>query len=146
MHANDTNRKGEGTRPMKKDFDTWNHCKKYLHYRKRQIPYFYEREIWWCALGVNIGHEQDGRHGNFERPVLILKKFNRHVFLGIPLTTKEHVVPYHISLHAHRDEVHNFAIISQTRLLSSKRLLRRVRLLSKNEFHFVRRELKRMLK
>ncbi|MFH1170496.1 MAG: hypothetical protein V1704_02965 [Candidatus Vogelbacteria bacterium] len=44
---------------MKKDFDQWNERKKGLHNRDR-VPFYHEREIWWCALGVNIGSEQDG--------------------------------------------------------------------------------------
>ena len=37
-------------------------------------------------MGLNIGYEQDGKGEDFLRPVLILKKFNKRVFLGIPLT------------------------------------------------------------
>jgi hypothetical protein len=31
--------------------------------------YAHERDVWWCSLGVNVGVEADGKHGNFERPV-----------------------------------------------------------------------------
>lgn len=39
--------------------------------------YFYEKDVWWASLGANIGHEEDGKNKKFERPVLILKKFNK---------------------------------------------------------------------
>lgn len=47
-----------------------------------------EGEIRWCRLGMNIGSETQGKGSYFERPVLILKKFSRDVFLGIPVTSK----------------------------------------------------------
>ncbi|HBM45364.1 MAG: 2,4-dihydroxyhept-2-ene-1,7-dioic acid aldolase [Parcubacteria group bacterium GW2011_GWF2_38_76] len=50
---------------------------------------FREREIWWCSLGENIGFEQDGKNEKFERPVLILRKFNCGMFFGIPLTSQK---------------------------------------------------------
>lgn len=47
-----------------------------------------EREIWWCRIGVNVGHEEDGKGEDFHRPVLIVKKFNKRLFWGVPATTK----------------------------------------------------------
>lgn len=44
---------------------------------------FYEREIWWCSLGVNIGFEQDGTNDLFERPVLVIKKIQPRRALGL---------------------------------------------------------------
>jgi len=26
------------------------------------VPRFSEREIWWCSVGVNVGHEADSKH------------------------------------------------------------------------------------
>ena len=31
-----------------------------------------------------MGFEEDGKNDNFVRPVLVLKKFNNDMFLGIP--------------------------------------------------------------
>ena len=59
-----------------KDFDTWNALKKHIH-QKRFLAFVHAREVWWCSLGLNVGTEQDGKHTAFERPVLILRKFNR---------------------------------------------------------------------
>lgn len=50
--------------------------------------YFREKEVWWASLGANLGHEEDGKNKKFERPVLILRKFNKHLMLVIPLTSK----------------------------------------------------------
>lgn len=31
----------------------------------KKIPYFGEREIWYCSMGHNIGFEQDGKGADF---------------------------------------------------------------------------------
>ncbi len=71
----------------KKEFEIWNQKKQEIHCDERNI-YFRKKEIWWCALGVNVGYEQDGKNENFERPVLVLKKISRHLALIIPLSSK----------------------------------------------------------
>ncbi|GEM_PF-6457268 len=43
---------------MKKDFQNW-HNKKTLIHESKNRPGFHEREVWWCALGVNVGFEQE---------------------------------------------------------------------------------------
>lgn len=68
-------------------FAQWNETKIQLDARPHPDFYFYEREVWWAALGQNIGHEINGKHANFERPVLILKKYSRYTCLVLPLTT-----------------------------------------------------------
>ena len=47
---------------------------------------FHEREIWWCALGVNVGSEQDGVAKTYEPPILVIKNFNGQVLWAVPLT------------------------------------------------------------
>ncbi len=73
---------------MKKDFDSWNILKKDLQKSENKF-FFHEREIWWCSIGVNVGFEQDGRSDTFERPVLVIKKFNQDIFLGLPMTSAQ---------------------------------------------------------
>lgn len=102
-----------------KDFDRWNEKKKHINDRERS-PFFHEREVWWCSIGLNIGYEQDGGDG-FERPVLIIKKFNREVFWALPFTTSHKQNQYHLPIFGEEGSV---IIISQLRLLSSKRLER----------------------
>jgi mRNA interferase MazF len=70
-----------------KDFDKWNAYQKTLD--KQEFEGFCrEREVWWCALGVNIGSEQDGKNNGFERPTLILKKISDELLLVAPFTSK----------------------------------------------------------
>lgn len=51
-------------------------------------PVFQEGEIWWVHVGENIGHELNGKNEKFTRPVLVFRKLNSEIFIGIPLTTK----------------------------------------------------------
>lgn len=109
---------------MQKDFDSWNQRKKIIH-QTEFTSFIHEREIWWCSLGFNVGDEEDGKNDNFERPVLVLKKFNRKIVLAVPLTTKIKDSPYYF---AFTHEGVRFAVIlSQLKLLSTNRFTRRVR-------------------
>jgi hypothetical protein len=85
-------------RLMRKDFDRWNKLKKQVHKRDDSVR-FHEREIWWCAVGVNIGSEQDGVTERFERPVVVVKNFNGRVLWAVPLTrTYRTPSPYYFPL------------------------------------------------
>jgi mRNA interferase MazF len=125
---------------MEKDFDTWNNKKKLVH--KDENPrLFQEREIWWCSLGLNVGFEEDGKHDQFERPVLILKKFNKHVAWAIPMTTQAHEDIFHHQL----KNGESFLILSQLRLISSKRLLAKIEKITEDEHKEIFEILKRFL-
>jgi mRNA interferase MazF len=114
---------------MKKDFEVWNKKKKIIHEREN-VPFFHEREIWWCSLGLNVGYEQDGGE-KFERPVLVIKKFNRDVFWALPLTTSDKRNQYYFPIGGQEGSA---VILSQLRLVSSKRLERLMYKLPKNQF------------
>ncbi len=127
-----------------KNFDKWNKMKQVLN-RKNVDDlkiFFNNRQIWWCAVGNNIGLEQNGKGKNFERPVLIFKKFNKHIFLGIPLTTKEKNLnlPFYFKLIGAKIE--SIAILSQIRLFSSKRLLREIETIKPELFKKIKNQLK----
>ena len=70
-----------------KKFDTWNEVKKNIE-SKEQVASFKEREIYWANIGENVGFEQGGKGNDFTRPVLILKRFSKTMFFGIPLSTQ----------------------------------------------------------
>ncbi len=112
---------------MSKAFDAWNEEKKLIN-QKNQNRYYHPREVWWCTLGVNVGFEQDGTGKDFQRPVLILRAFSRHVCLVVPLTTSLKANPYHVPLGGIGNKK-SFAIISQVRLIDTKRLTNRMAVL-----------------
>lgn len=105
---------------MDQEFDTWNIKKKELS--KNSRVYFNKGDIWFASIGKNIGDEEDGKHDGFERPVLIVRKFNNNIFLGLPLTSNgEREGKYYHKLISYSGSV---AILSQVRLFDAKRLLR----------------------
>jgi mRNA interferase MazF len=115
------------------NLDEWHGLKKEVcNKHPEQIPYFYEREMWWCCLGMNVGYEEDGKNGDYSRPVVIIKIFNRELFWGIPLTSKDKTGKYY---HQYEFEGKKYsAILSQLRVLSSKRLIRKVGTMPEDDF------------
>lgn len=129
---------------MKKDFDKWNILKKETHSNDDYLPLYHERQIRWCRLGVNIGFEQDGTGKDFSRPVLILKGLSRHVCLVIPFTTSVKKNKYHVSVGV-VDGRNATAIISQIRLIDTKRLDRHIATVSQMDFKDIQKAVKDML-
>jgi mRNA-degrading endonuclease toxin of MazEF toxin-antitoxin module len=117
-----------------KDFDKWNECQKTLD--KQEFEGFCrEREVWWCALGVNIGSEQDGKNDDFERPMLIVKKINDELLLTIPFTSKLIKNRYRIDVKSTGQN--SQAILSQFRTISSRRLLKRIGYVKTDTFNII---------
>ena len=128
---------------MQKDFDGWNEEKKTTHARKDMLLYR-ERDVRWCRLGINVGFEQDGTGMSHSRPVIIFKAFSRYVCLIIPLTTSTKQNPYHVSVGIIGNRP-AFAIISQLRLVDTKRLDQKITILDKNIFEDIRKAVKAIL-
>ena len=127
-----------------KDFDGWNHKKKHINSQSKYLPLYHEREIRWCSLGVNMGFEQDGTGNQYSRPVLIIKGFSRHVCLVVPLTTSKKSNKYHVGLGLIGDR-EACAIISQLRLIDTKRLDQHIATLDRNIFEKVKKSVKDLL-
>ncbi len=126
-----------------KNYDTWNNKKKNIELVTQEI-YFDIREVWWCTLGINLGHEEDGKGADFTRQVLIFKKFNKSIFFGIPLSTKLKDNKYYIQA-LYSDNQIRAAMISQMKLISSKRLTNKECTIKKEEFEKIRKAVKDML-
>ncbi len=117
---------------MYKSFDMWNSQKKHLENQDKLIG-FSQYEIVFMKIGVNIGFEQDGKGEDFLRPVLVYKKFNNQVFLGIPLTSKAKNNQFHFEFEYKKDKK-SFAILSQLKLFDIKRAKYKDGKISKNDF------------
>lgn len=127
-----------------KDFDTWNTEKKFLEDAGHEMLSFHEREIWWCSIGVNLGDEQDGKNELFERPVLVVKKFNNKVAWVLPMSTKQKEGMYYHTLE-HDGKL--FAVIlSQLRLTSVRRFRRFIRKISPHQFSLIQEKLIHFIK
>jgi mRNA interferase MazF len=124
---------------MDKNFDNWNTEKKKLENTGPEELSFHEREIWWCSMGLNLGDEQDGKNELFERPVLVLRKFNKKLAWVLPMSTKEKEGEYYYALE-HDNKIFTI-ILSQLRLLSVKRFKRFVRKISPNQFEIIKKRI-----
>ena len=115
-----------------KDFDSWNGTKKAID-SKGSGAFCHAREVWWCSLGVNIGFEQDGTGKAFDRPVVVIRGFNEHVFFGAALTGRRRFGRYYfpIGMIEGRDAS---VILSQVRLIDSKRLIKKIATLDEKIF------------
>ena len=107
-------------------FDSWNEIKKKIDGEKNEPDRFpKEGEIWMSSLGKNIGFEQDGSGNNFSRPVLIVKKFNNHMFWSVSLSTKQKKIDFYYNFtDINGNKVS--AILAQLKLISVKRLKRKL--------------------
>jgi len=126
-----------------KDFDGWIAKKKEYHYRKTKPPMFKERDIWWASIGVNVGFEEDGKHEKFIRPVLVIKKFNQELFLGIPMSTKIKDNRYYVQVTVKNKTVS--VLISQIRVFSAKRIQDKLAELDEADFVKLRKEVTKMI-
>jgi mRNA-degrading endonuclease toxin of MazEF toxin-antitoxin module len=128
---------------MKKDFDAWNGEKKNLDGRG-DAPFCHKREVWWCTLGLNVGFEQDGSGEGFRRPVIILKNLSVQTCFVIPLTTSNKVHPLRPSVGmVGGQEAH--ALLSQIRVIDTKRLVSKIGYLDKSVFEEIRKAVKAIL-
>ncbi len=123
---------------MSKNFSEWHKIKTFIDAKETKI-YFHPREVWWCSVGLNVGFEQDGKNRLYERPVLVLKVFNQNLLLAVPLTSRlKSGIYYHTIEH---DGDKSSVILSQVRLISSKRLHRKIRTIPKEEFKSIQQNL-----
>ena len=101
------------------DFNKWNELKKSIH-NAGNLHDISEREVWWTAIGKNIGIEVNGKSRRFSRPVLIYKKLSKFGFLGIPLTTQEHDSSWYVPFDFQGKT--SYAVLSQIKTMSVLRL------------------------
>ena len=130
-----------------KDFDSWCLEKKIidsrdLHFcRTRNLVVFN-----WHQCRV----ESDGKHELFERPVLVVRKFNRRLFWGVPLTTSTKARPHivNLSFRGRRDKVpkERRFVLQQMRSFDALRLNRRMGKLSQSHFDLIKTGLKDIIK
>ncbi|MBU2579013.1 type II toxin-antitoxin system PemK/MazF family toxin [Patescibacteria group bacterium] len=128
---------------MQKDFQKW-HDKKSKVDEIKKRPFFHEREIWYCTLGVNIGFEQDGGGEDFLRPVIIIRKFNNEIFWAIPLTRTQKKTKYYFQF-VFGDNFSSAAILSQIRLVDARRLDYKIGDISKDNFKKLIKKFKDLL-
>lgn len=117
-------------------FYQWIKLKIRRHFR-RSIPTIREGDIWWAAVGKNVGIEINGKNVDFSRPVLVYKKLSRLGFLAIPLTTQPHEGDWYIPFEFQNKT--SRAVLSQIRVLSVYRLYTRMGRLSAGDFTLIKK-------
>ena len=127
-----------------KDFDSWNLLKKEIHNRNVKQTY-HESEIWWASIGVNIGFEEDGKNNAYERPVLVLRKYGKELFFGIPLSTVQKEGIFYLNFQTELGMKYS-VLLSQAKVFSSRRLLRKVSKLSRGKIKRIKYELSNLIK
>jgi mRNA interferase MazF len=128
-----------------KDFKAWS--KKKVIIDRRNLPedfFFLEGEIWWATLGVNIGHEIDGKNEMYERPVLVLKKISESMLWVLPITTKIHPGLEYSHFMEYRGRP-QMILLFQLRMISSKRLLRLVSRIREDRFSVIKVKVESMI-
>lgn len=116
---------------MFKRFIDWIYLKNNIDKKERFIQ-IKEGEVYWCFLGENIGDEENGKGDVFRRPVLVFKKFNNSIFWGIPMSTKNKDSIYYVKVLL--KDVEQSAMVSQLRILDTKRLDVNIGYISKIDF------------
>ncbi|MBI3442584.1 MAG: type II toxin-antitoxin system PemK/MazF family toxin [Candidatus Sungbacteria bacterium] len=107
-----------------KKFLEWIGVKQKIDEREHEPPLTTEGDFWWCAIGENVGIEVAGKSKDFTRPVVLIKRFGRFGFLGVPTTTKECKGTWYVSF-MHKG-IRETAMLSQARVFSYKRLDRKI--------------------
>jgi len=128
---------------MDKNFDSWNKVKKELH-MEGVVKFYNVREVWWCALGVNVGSEQDGDEKTFERPVLIVKGVSKDTCVIVPLTTSKNRHRLRVDV-GEIDGKYAKALIAQLRIVDTRRLSNKVLRLDTNRFQIIQKSIKDFL-
>ncbi|HEY1041595.1 MAG TPA: type II toxin-antitoxin system PemK/MazF family toxin [Candidatus Paceibacterota bacterium] len=127
------------------EYDLWNKVKKDLESVDQKVERFpQEGEVWISILGKNIGFEQHGSREDFSRPVLVLKKFNNHMFWCIPLTTKQKEYDFYFN-YIDPDSQKVAAILAQMKLMSIKRLQRKLYLFNNRDFGVIKSRIRYLI-
>ena len=127
----------------------WEEMQKWMELKaklneSKAIFHFKEGEVWWAAVGKNVGIEINGKGNGFARPVLIYKKLSKQGFLGLALTTQRHGGSWYQPLIV--DGKQAYVVLSQVKTMSVFRLYRRIDKISPREYALVERKFDNLYK
>lgn len=128
---------------LENDFLDWMVVKDDIH-KENTITRFSEGQIWWAALGKNIGVEINGKSEDYSRPVVIFKKLSHLCFFAIPLTSQPHEGTWYVEFEYRGKK--EYAVLSQIRMLSVARLYNRMGKLSAGDFKKIKNGFRKLIK
>lgn len=125
-----------------KDFSKWFEVKTTVN---NQPPgnkfYYYEKEVWWLSVGLNVGFEEDGKGSDYIRPVLVLRKFNKSMFWGIPLSTTPNRGRYYYPFTISGNKIGSVAILSQLKNFDSNRLVKKEGVIGDKDYEEIQKRI-----
>ncbi|MBQ6449634.1 type II toxin-antitoxin system PemK/MazF family toxin [bacterium] len=121
----------------------WHQLKYHLDSERDRVPLVKEQEVWWCALGENIGVEINGKSHWFSRPVLILKKLSHRSFIIIPFTSQNKKGNWYT--HFRFLGKNQVAVLSQERVISVERLYTKIGTIDDNDYQKIKDDFKKLL-
>ena len=124
-------------------FSKWNSIKKCLNIKKQTIG-FREKDILFVSVGKNIGYETFGKGDEYLRPVLVVKKFGRYSFFGVPLSTKTKDGDFYFNF-SYKKSIISTALLSQAKLFDAKRAKYRSGQIRQNDFEILVNKLMRVI-
>lgn len=130
-----------------KKFDEWNIVKKNTENQNFTLT-VKPREIYWVKIGINIGNEEFGKDADFTRPVIIIRRLTKDLFIGIPITTtlKDNDYFHQFSYtNKTRGIIENSAMILQLRTYSVKRVLNKIGKINTEDFKKILEKTKMIL-
>ena len=122
-----------------KDFDGWNTLKCKLNKRlisddRNKVNIMAKsRELWWCHVGINIGSEEDGKHLEYERPVVILNKLSPNTYIVAPTTSKFKNQKYRVIAKSTNGKF-SYALLDQIKVIDARRLKRKIDVILEEDF------------
>jgi len=99
-------------------------------------------EIWWMKLWKNIGFEQDWKQ-DFLRPILVIRIIWNMIF-AIPMTTKQKSNKFYYKLKSTNQKKDSLLILSQWRTIDTKRLIKKIWKIKKEEFNTIKKLLQQL--
>ena len=119
-----------------KKYDEWNEIKKSITIKQPKFR-IKPREIYWVKIGQNVGDEEYGKGENFARPVIVIKKLTRDLFMGIPTSTtikdNDYFHPFEYT-NRQSGDIKVSAMILQLKTFSMKRIMNKIGVVNKVEF------------
>lgn len=125
-----------------KKFDEWNKIKKETEDIAEKV-YFKERDIFWTRIGENVGFEQNGKGDEFQRPILVVKKYTNDMFLGVPLSTTIREGSFYFQFIL--GDKTSTALLVQHKLYSNKRLMKKMGMINKFDFYNLKTKLHNLI-
>ena len=115
-----------------KNYRQWMDAKSFIN-NKGIRRSFKEGDIWWAAVGENVGVEIDGKSKKYSRPILILKKHSNLFFTAVPLSTQIHTGTWYVQF-VFREKIQT-AVVVQSKPMDVSRLYERIGEVSKGDYN-----------